>query len=56
VLHSVQNRMEDARKAFDEALHIYESFAKGNPERYGADVNRVKELIKNLKPAIPPAQ
>jgi hypothetical protein len=43
-----QNRMEEARKELVEALTIYESFAKNNPERFSADVTRWATCIISL--------
>ena len=49
ILHYKEHRMADARKAFEEALNIYQQFAKKSPEKYDRDVKRVQWLIKNLK-------
>jgi tetratricopeptide (TPR) repeat protein len=49
ILYHDQNRVEDARKAYEEALDIYEDFAKKAPDRYGQDVVRVQQLLKDLK-------
>ena len=49
ILHRDQNRMEDARQAYEEALKIYGDFAKKAPSRYGRDVERVQRLLKKLK-------
>jgi len=49
VLHRDQNRVEDARKAYEEALRIYEDFAKKAPDRYARDVERTQRLLKELK-------
>jgi hypothetical protein len=45
---SAQNRAEEARKAFEEALKIYEAYAKENPEQFSSDVKRVKKLLEEL--------
>ena len=47
-LDSDQHRTEEARRAFDEALQIYEAFAKQDPEQFSPDVKRVKELLEEL--------
>lgn len=49
VLHSDENRMADARKAYEEALKIYQQFAKKSPARYERDVERVRRLLDGLK-------
>ncbi len=41
VLHSDQNRMEEARKAYDEALATYRQLARSNPDTYLPYVARV---------------
>jgi tetratricopeptide (TPR) repeat protein len=41
VLHSDQNRMEEARKAYDEALVTYRKLAASNPDTYLPYVARV---------------
>ena len=43
-----QNRMEEARKDYEEALNIYEAFAKQDPEEFSSDVKRVKKLLEEL--------
>jgi hypothetical protein len=40
--------MEEARKELDEALQIYQPFAKQDPERFSADVARIKKLLELL--------
>jgi hypothetical protein len=47
-LHSDQNRMDDARQAFEEALSIYKRFAARDPERFQADVTRLNALLTGL--------
>ena len=46
VLDRDQNRMEEARKDYEEALNIYEAFAKQDPEEFSSDVKRVKKLLE----------
>src|SRR6266404_1409626 len=41
-----QNRMEAARKEYEEALKIYEAFAEQDPEQFTTDVQRLKKLLK----------
>ena len=41
-----QNRM--ARKEYEEALKIYEDFAKQDPEQFTTDVQRLKKLLEEL--------
>jgi tetratricopeptide (TPR) repeat protein len=45
ILENNQNRIEQAREEVAEALRIYEALAKQNPQRFSADVKRVKELL-----------
>jgi tetratricopeptide (TPR) repeat protein len=45
ILETNQNRIAQAHEEFAEALHIYEAFAKQNPQRFLTDVRRVKELL-----------
>jgi tetratricopeptide (TPR) repeat protein len=56
VLHAMESWMGAARKAYVEALGIYEKFAKVNPESYSRDVARVKSLLKNLDKKTPVAR
>ena len=48
MLDGHQNRFAEAHKDFEEALEIFESFAKKNPEEFSADVTRVKKLLADL--------
>lgn len=48
VLHRDQNRMDEARKAYEEALTIYEKFAGENSERFKGDVTRIRLLLRSL--------
>jgi hypothetical protein len=48
LLDSAQNRMAEARNEYEEALQIYESFAKNDPEQFSANVTRVKKRLANL--------
>ena len=48
ILDSDQNRIEAARNEYEEALKIYESFAKQDSIRFSPDVERVKKLLKGL--------
>lgn len=48
VLHRDQNRMDEARAAYDEALNIYQHFAAINPAQYSKHVARVTALIAKL--------
>jgi predicted lipase len=56
VLDTAQNRMNDARRAFEEALKIYRDSAKQSPERYQTDVERVEKLLKGLDAKSNPAK
>lgn len=47
-LHLEQSRAEEARKAFEEALGIFEQCAKRNPERFSPDVTWTKKTLKAL--------
>ena len=51
VLDRNQNRMEEARREYDEALGIYQRFAARDPDRFTMDVKRVKALIAELQAA-----
>ena len=48
ILDRDQNRMAETRKEFEEALKIYEDFAKEDPELFTTDVQRLKELLDEL--------
>jgi tetratricopeptide (TPR) repeat protein len=48
ILYSDQHQTEEARRAFEEALKIYEAYAKQNPEQFSSDVKRVKKLLEDL--------
>jgi hypothetical protein len=47
-LDRAQNRMEAARKGFEEARDIYQRFRERNPERFQPDVARVKSQLQTL--------
>jgi ABC-type branched-subunit amino acid transport system substrate-binding protein len=49
ILDSDQHQKEEARRAFEEALKIYEAYAKQNPEQFSSDVKRVKKLLEELQ-------
>jgi tetratricopeptide (TPR) repeat protein len=40
-----QNRIEEARKKYEEALAIYRALAEKNPEAYRAEIERSLELL-----------
>ena len=48
ILDRAQNRPEEARKAFEEALNIYKSLAKQDPDQFSPLVERMKKLLKHL--------
>ena len=48
ILYSDGHQTEEARRAFEEALKIYEVYAKQDPEQFSSDVNRVKKLLEGL--------
>jgi hypothetical protein len=48
ILDRAQNRPEEARKEYEEALKIYEVFAEEDPEQFSPHVKRVKKLLKEL--------
>jgi hypothetical protein len=48
ILDCDQNRMEEARNEYAEALNIYERFAERNPERFSAYVTKMKNLLKEV--------
>ena len=45
---SGKNRVNKARNEYEEALKIYEAFAKEDPEQFSPHVKRVKKLLKEL--------
>lgn len=47
-LHGSENRMADARAAFEKALKIYRTFAKVAPAAYEPDVRRVQTILDAL--------
>ena len=49
VLDKKQNRVEDARAHFTEALNIYRIFAQGDPTRYANDVARIEVALQGLE-------
>jgi tetratricopeptide (TPR) repeat protein len=49
ILYSDLHRTEEARRAFEEALKIYEAYAKQDPEQFSSDVKRVKKLLEELQ-------
>jgi tetratricopeptide (TPR) repeat protein len=48
-LHHTQNRMQKAREAYEEALQLYLLLAKKNPERFTAEVERVKASLSETE-------
>jgi hypothetical protein len=40
--------MEEARKAYEEALKIYEKFAAHDPEQFSPRVTDVKRLLEEV--------
>ena len=48
ILDRDQHKTKEARRAFEEALKIYEAYAKQNPEQFSSDVKRVKKLLEEL--------
>jgi hypothetical protein len=44
ILDRAQNRPAEARKAFEEALKIYEAFAKQDLDQFSPLVERMKKL------------
>ena len=49
ILDNDQHQTEEARRAFEEALKIYEVYAKRDPEQFSSDVKRVKKLLEELQ-------
>jgi hypothetical protein len=49
ILDSDQHQTEEARRAFEEALKIYQAYSKQNPEQFSSDVKRVKKLLEELQ-------
>ena len=43
-----QNRMKEARNEYEEALKIYEAFAKQDPEQFTTDVKRLEKVLQEL--------
>jgi len=48
ILDRAQNRPPDALKAFEEAMKIYEAFAKQDPDQFSPLVERIKKLLTHL--------
>jgi Tetratricopeptide repeat len=48
ILDSDQNKMAEARNEYEEALRIYEAFAKQGLEQFTIDVKRLKKLLQKL--------
>ncbi len=48
ILDLDENRKEKARKAFEDALEIYEELAKHNSDRFAPDVERVQSLLNQV--------
>ena len=48
ILNRAQNRPEETRKAFEEALKIYEAFAKQDPDQFSPLIQWMKKLLKQL--------
>lgn len=48
ILDRYQKRMAEARKEYEEALKIYEAFAKQDPEQFTTDVKRLKKVLEEL--------
>jgi tetratricopeptide (TPR) repeat protein len=48
ILDRDRNRITAARKEYEEALEIYEAFAKQDPEQFSPDVERVRKLLQEL--------
>jgi tetratricopeptide (TPR) repeat protein len=48
ILNRAQNRPEEARKAFEEALKIYEAFGKQDRDQFSALAERMRKLLKHL--------
>ena len=48
VLCRKQNRTQEAKQAYEQALQIYEVIAKQDPQRFSADVTRMKHLLVGL--------
>jgi hypothetical protein len=46
MLDWIQNRLDEARKASEEALTIYQDFAKQDFEQFSPDVTRMKKLLE----------
>jgi hypothetical protein len=44
----LRQRDTQERGGFEEALKIYEAYAKQNPEQFSSDVTRVKKLLEDL--------
>jgi hypothetical protein len=47
-LYHVQNRVDDARQAYEEALSIYKRFAARDPERFQAEITKLNVLLAGL--------
>jgi tetratricopeptide (TPR) repeat protein len=47
-LHSSQDRMDDARQAYEEALNIYKRFAARDPKQFQAEITKLNVLLTGL--------
>jgi hypothetical protein len=47
-LHANERRFAEARRAYEEALRIYEEFAATGPTEFVANVQKVRERLLNL--------
>ena len=49
-----QNRIEEFRAHYTEAMTIYRELAQGDSARYAGDIARVEASLKELKEKSPP--
>jgi hypothetical protein len=49
ILNRAENRPEETRKAFEEAMKIYDAFAKQDPDQFAPLIERMKKLLKQLR-------
>jgi len=48
IFDSDKNQMNKSRMEYEEALKIYEAFAKQDPDQFSPLVERMKKLLKHL--------
>jgi len=49
ILDATQNRMEEARAHYREAISIYKEFSKRDPSRYTVDIATIESALAKLE-------